>query len=211
LLKEGCNATVIHKRLVAVYDESARNYSTVTRWFNEFKRDRQSVEDDPRSGRPSDQGRSWVFVAEGVQKIEAPQAPRIRGPKVPLGTPTSFLIEFVQISGIHLIVAGGGGPEVRTPGQLGPCFGHTESDINCCCGKIILQNRREKEPEIAKELEISVGSVDNILHQHLHMSNVSALWVPEVSACKIGINELLSLYKSDEEKFCRRLVTGDET
>jgi hypothetical protein len=36
------------------------------------------------------QGRSWVFVAEGVQTIEAPQAPRIREPKVPLGTPHKF-------------------------------------------------------------------------------------------------------------------------
>jgi hypothetical protein len=32
--------------------------------------------------------------------------------------PTNFLIEFVQISGVHLIVPGGG---VRTPGQLRPC------------------------------------------------------------------------------------------
>jgi hypothetical protein len=55
------------------------------------------------------QGCSWVFVA-GVQTIETPQAPRIREPKVPLGTPTNFLIEFVQISGVHLIVLGGSGP-----------------------------------------------------------------------------------------------------
>jgi HTH domain in Mos1 transposase len=50
-LKEGCNMIVIHKRLVAVYGESAPNYSTIKRWFNEFKDGRWSVEDDPRTGR----------------------------------------------------------------------------------------------------------------------------------------------------------------
>lgn len=148
LLKEGCNATVIHKRLVAVYGESAPNYSTVTRWFNEFKRGRRSVEDDPRSGRPSD-----------------------------AVNPTSI----------------------------------------AAVEKIILQNRRVKVSEIAKELEISVGSVENIIHEHLHMSKVSARWVPRNLSVQdrhqrvVSSNELLSLYKSDKEKFCRRLVTGDET
>jgi len=37
-----------------VYGYSAPNYCTVTRWFNEFKRGCQSLEDDPHSGRPSD-------------------------------------------------------------------------------------------------------------------------------------------------------------
>ena len=54
LLKEGCNATAIHQRSVAVYDDSAPDYCTVTRWFKEFKCGRQSVEDDFWSGRPSD-------------------------------------------------------------------------------------------------------------------------------------------------------------
>jgi len=44
LLKEGCNATTIHQRLVAVYDDSVPHYCTVTRWFSEFR----------RSSRPSD-------------------------------------------------------------------------------------------------------------------------------------------------------------
>jgi len=54
MLKEWCNVTTIHQRLVAVYGHSVPHYCTVTRWFNEFKRGRQSLEDDPRSGRPSD-------------------------------------------------------------------------------------------------------------------------------------------------------------
>ena len=54
LLKERCNVTAIHQRLVAVYGDSTLNYCTVTRWFNEFTRGHQSLEDDFRSGRPSD-------------------------------------------------------------------------------------------------------------------------------------------------------------
>jgi len=54
MLKEWCNATTIHQRLVAVYDHSVPHYCTITRWFNEFKHGRQSREDDFRSGRPSD-------------------------------------------------------------------------------------------------------------------------------------------------------------
>ena len=33
LIKEGCNATAIRQRLVAVYSNSAPNYCTVTRWY----------------------------------------------------------------------------------------------------------------------------------------------------------------------------------
>ena len=54
LLKEGCNATTIQQRLVAVYGHSVPHYCTVTRWFNEFKHRSQSLEDDPRFGRASD-------------------------------------------------------------------------------------------------------------------------------------------------------------
>jgi len=34
MLEEGCNATTIHQRLVAVYGHSVAHYCTVTRWFN---------------------------------------------------------------------------------------------------------------------------------------------------------------------------------
>jgi len=46
--------TAIHQRLVAVYGDSAPIYCAVTRWFSEFTHGHQSLEDDFRSGWPSD-------------------------------------------------------------------------------------------------------------------------------------------------------------
>ena len=54
LLKERCKVTVTHQRLVAVCGDSALNYCTATRWFSEFTRGHQFLEDDFRSARLSD-------------------------------------------------------------------------------------------------------------------------------------------------------------
>jgi len=67
MLKEWCNVTTIHQRLLAVYGNSVPHYCTVTRWFNEFKRGRQSLEHDPWSGRPSD-ALNLILVA-AVEKL----------------------------------------------------------------------------------------------------------------------------------------------
>jgi hypothetical protein len=45
------------------------------------------------------QGRSWVFVAGGPDNRGAAGAQNSRAGGTPIGTPTNFLIEFVQISG----------------------------------------------------------------------------------------------------------------
>ena len=50
---EGRSAKEIYDRLATVYGPSVPSFSTVTRWFNEFKRGRRSLEDDTRSGRPT--------------------------------------------------------------------------------------------------------------------------------------------------------------
>ena len=110
MLKEGCNATTIHQCLVAMYSYSVPNYPMVTRWFNEFKRGRQFLEDDPRSGRPSD-----AVNPMSVAAVE----------------------------------------------------------------RLILTNRIAKVSEIVKELQVTAWSVDNIIHQHLHMSKVSFCWVSQ--------------------------------
>lgn len=74
-----------------------------------------------------------------------------------------------------------------------------------------------KVSELAVEFQISVGSIEQIIHDHLGMSKVSVRWVPRnlstqdrhqrTESCK----ELVALYNEDEARFISRLVTGDET
>ena len=54
LTKEGAKAKEIQWRMADVYGDSCPKYSTVTKWSAEFKRGQDSLEDDPRPGRPAD-------------------------------------------------------------------------------------------------------------------------------------------------------------
>ena len=54
LTKEGAKAKEIHRRMADVYGDSSPKYSTVAKWSAEFKRGRDSLEDDPRPGRLAD-------------------------------------------------------------------------------------------------------------------------------------------------------------
>ena len=80
-----------------------------------------------------------------------------------------------------------------------------------------MADRRLKVKEVATEVGISEGSVFNILHDHLHLSKVSARWVPrnlQVQDRQQRMqlsSQLLELYRRDPEDFHLRLVTGDET
>ena len=78
-----------------MYGDSAPNYCTVTRWFNEFTHGHQSLKGDFRSGRPSD----------AVNPISVATAQ-----------------------------------------------------------KLIMTNRKFKVLEIAKELQVLAGSIENIVH-----------------------------------------------
>ena len=49
---QGMTASEIHDDMLKTLAESVPSYATVTRWTREFKRGRDSVEDDPRSRRP---------------------------------------------------------------------------------------------------------------------------------------------------------------
>ena len=47
------SATVIKEELDLILPKTAYSYRNVANWSNQFKAGRQSVEDEPRSGRPS--------------------------------------------------------------------------------------------------------------------------------------------------------------
>ena len=65
LTKEGAKAKEIHCRMADVYGDSSPKYSTVAKWSAEFKRGRDSLEDDPRPGRPAD-----VISQEMIDRVE---------------------------------------------------------------------------------------------------------------------------------------------
>ena len=65
LTKEGAKAKEIHRRMADVYGDSSPKYSTVAKWSAEFKRGRDSLEDDPRPGRPAD-----VISQEMINRVE---------------------------------------------------------------------------------------------------------------------------------------------
>lgn len=65
LVKEGNGPKVIHERMLAVYGDSAPSEYQVKFWCKQFKWGRQSIEDDPRTGRPAD-----ATTPEVCQKVE---------------------------------------------------------------------------------------------------------------------------------------------
>lgn len=82
---------------------------------------------------------------------------------------------------------------------------------------LVMADRRVSVRNIAAETQMSVGSVETILHEHLNMSKVSARWVPRLltpeqkQVRKETSHELLDLFNEDPEDFLARLVTQDET
>ena len=65
LTKEGAKAKEIHRRMADVYGDSSPKYSTVAKCSAEFKRGRDSLEDDPRPGCPAD-----VISQEMIDRVE---------------------------------------------------------------------------------------------------------------------------------------------
>ena len=65
LTKEGAKAKEINRRMADVYGDSSPKYSTMAKWSAEFKRGRDSLEDDPRPDRPAD-----VICQEMINRVE---------------------------------------------------------------------------------------------------------------------------------------------
>jgi transposase len=51
-VKDGLTPNEINSKFIKVYGNSCPSFSTIKKWASEFKRDRTSLEDDPREGRP---------------------------------------------------------------------------------------------------------------------------------------------------------------
>ena len=89
-------------------------------------------------------------------------------------------------------------------------------DSVCQVKTLVLEDRRVTVKQLAVITKMSVGSIETILHDHLHMSKVSVRWVPRLltpnqkeqraDSCK-GIIEL----ESKDTRFFYRIVTMDET
>ncbi|XP_053602914.1 protein GVQW3-like [Plodia interpunctella] len=65
LTKQGKSAQIIFQELLAVYGDSAPGKTMVYKWHGLFKQGRESIEDDPRSGRPIE-----ATTSEIVEKVE---------------------------------------------------------------------------------------------------------------------------------------------
>ena len=65
LTKDGAKVKEIHRCMTDVYGDSSPKYSTVAKWSAEFKHGRDSLEDDPRPGRPAD-----VISKEMIDRVE---------------------------------------------------------------------------------------------------------------------------------------------
>ena len=83
--------------------------------------------------------------------------------------------------------------------------------------KLIMEDRRVTISSIVESIKISRGSVYSIIHDELHMTKVSARWIPRLltqiqkqnrAECS---QELLDLCNADEDNFFSRLITVDES
>jgi histone-lysine N-methyltransferase SETMAR len=84
-------------------------------------------------------------------------------------------------------------------------------------GELIRANRRVTVLELSQEVGISVGSVEEILHNELKVSKVSARWVPRLLSPEhrerrlVAVTQLLQRYEREGAEFLDSIVTCDET
>ncbi|XP_014785205.1 uncharacterized protein LOC106879959 [Octopus bimaculoides] len=81
----------------------------------------------------------------------------------------------------------------------------------------ILWDHRITIQQLAQEVKISVRSVENIIHDHLHMRKLSVRWIPRMLTSfqkqdLVNFSQaLLVMCQENEEDFCGTLIIQDET
>jgi hypothetical protein len=89
----------------------------------------------------------------------------------------------------------------------------TEEKI-AAVNKLLQENRRITVRELSMAVNISMGSIHQILYAHLGYRKVCAQWVPkhltiEQKNLQMGIcMEVLCRYQTDGEGFLEQIVTG---
>lgn len=134
--------------LSSLYGDEAPSYSTVKNWYNEFNRDRRSLRDEFREGRPKS-----VVVPQNIDSVR----------------------------------------------------------------ELIMQDRHVTYREIEASLDISMTSINKILHDHLAVKKISSRWIPHnltngqkkarVDWCK----EMLQKYNHGASNAVYNICTGDES
>jgi len=148
LSKEGLAPAATKQCVDDVYDEASLSYSTVKELSKQFLLGRESVEDEPREGRPME-----VVTEENIRCVE----------------------------------------------------------------EELLRDRRLTLKEISARLGIPKTTVIRIIHEHLHVKKVSAIWVPillssvqkehRLTCCQ----KILELCHVNQKEVLESIVTGDET
>ena len=86
-----------------------------------------------------------------------------------------------------------------------------------CVECLILDNRHITCREIAQEMNLSVGVVNTIIHEHLHFRKVSARWVPRQLSTfdwhrrVEGCTELKEHFDGEGQDFLDCIITCDKT
>jgi histone-lysine N-methyltransferase SETMAR len=84
-------------------------------------------------------------------------------------------------------------------------------------GELIRANRPITVLELLQKVGIRVGSVEEILHNELKVSRVSARWVPRLLSPEqrerrlVAVTQLLQRYEREGTEFLDSVVTCDET
>lgn len=75
--------------------------------------------------------------------------------------------------------------------------------------KILIENLRLKECEIAETTGVSTESVSNLLHQHFFMQKLCSRWVQKLHRKTVSTTNL-ALYKQNPSNFLNKFQTEDK-